>query len=375
MDPYLLVLIKIIILIGALVLVILTAIIIMRLKAEYDQKKYKLWEAEIEAFYLDYLLGDRSIAALPQKFKQEKHYYWQRRFFTPYLETLDGADFEATKALCRETGLITYHRSELLKGSKLERAVAAKFLGILRYRESVPERIRLLKSKDQLLVLAAAQGLTVSENPSSFETVLKALLYDTYYTYEGVTEILSRYGSEICEPISAVLEKYISETRFEKAAGSEERAKKVSTAHGVDYTVLVIIMIDLLGHYRYRKGLPLLARLLNQADTETIIHVFKAFLRIGEVPANFDVKPYLVHEAWPVRSFAAQVAVIGQDNAALPLLDQLLTDSQWWVRYYAALALLSYGDQGLAILKRRAGGPDAEASAVSNYILSRKEVG
>ncbi len=375
MDPYLLVLIYIIFTLTALVVAMLVIIAIIRLKTSHDERKYGHLAKEWEAFYLDFLLGDSGLEDIPAQLKKEKYVKWYRRFFTPYLETLDGADFEATKALCREIGLIAYYQDLLVIGSLPDRAVAAKFLGLLRCRLSVSDRLEMLESDNELLVLAAAQGLTVSESPDTFEVVLEALLYNTYYTYEGATEILTRYGLEICQPITLILDQYSREPKEAQSSDSRRRVRRVTTASGVDQTVLIIIMIDLLGHYRYHEALPLLKQILKEADAETIIHIFKAFLRIGAAPDYLDLKPYLIHDTWVVRSFAAQVAVLVQDYSILPLLDQLLADSQWWVRYHAALALKSFGEEGYAFLRERAGGFNTAAAAVSSYILDREEVG
>lgn len=374
MDPYLQVMVQIIVVLGILILILLFFLVLLRQQSLYREARYNDWARAWESFYHGYILGDYSLKDLPGYLVKGKSFAWLRRFFTPFLEVLDGPDFEATKALCRETGLIAHCQGKLKKGSIPQRAEAAKFLGLLRCQISVPERLIMLKSRRPLLVLAAAQSLVVSGEPGTFQQVLQALLFQTYLTYEGATEILSRYGREICQPITEILAQYKGEKENNKSVTRQRKAKRITPAHGINETVFLIIMIDLLGHYRYKKALLVLGSLLPAANEEMCIHLFKTFLRIGAAPTQLNLRDYLEHEAWPVRSFAAQVASLSKDETSLHLLNDLLTDSQWWVRYHAAMALATFGQQGRELLARRIDGSDAEAAYISSYILSRGKV-
>lgn len=380
MDPYLMILIYFIYAAGAVIFIFLAVIIFLRLKSAREETKYRLCEKEWEAIYIDYIIGKTELESAKEQFLQKKRYKFYRRFFAPYLEMLDGKDFEATKALCKEISLIGHYRQKLLKRKLYDKAIAAKLLGTFRCYQSVTERIRMLKSKNQLLVLAAAQGLAVSGDSRTFRPVLKALLGNTNYTYEGITEILSRYGSDICQPITELLDQY---SRGEIPAGLKpQKTRKTgvrsllpkSDAASIDRTVLIIILIDLLGHYRYKDALPVLNRLFSRADTETTVHILKAFLRIGSLPDNYDPIPYLKHEDWVVRNFAIQTAELSQDEKVIPLLNQLLDDEQWWVRYHAARVILSFGDAGYRLLTQRADGSQSKAATIAAYILAVKEV-
>ncbi len=380
MDPFLRILIYSIYSIIAIILFFLAAIVFLRVKVDREEREYKICEEEWEAIYISYILGKSELDYVKNQFLKTKRYGFYQRFFTPYLEMLDGKDFEATKELCREISIIGHYRKKLLKRNLYDKATAAKMLGDFRCYQSVPERIRMLKSKNHLLVLAAAQGLAVSNNPRAFRPVLKALLSNTYFTYEGTTEILSRFGSEICKPITALLDEY---SRGIIPATLKPPRKKKSTfgsllpkakAATVNRTLLVIILIDLLGHYRYAEALPVLNRLLVRADTETIVHILKAYLRIGKLPAQFNPELYLVHDDWVIRNFAIQVSKMAPDEELIPKLDQLLDDENWWVRYHAAKAILALGSAGYSLLTLRANGSETESATIAAYVLASKEV-
>lgn len=380
MDPFLKILVNSIYTISAIILFFLAAIVFLRLKADREERAYRLYEKKWEPIYIDYILGKSELDYVKNQFLKNKRYKFYRRFFTPYLEMLDGKDFEATKALCREISIIGHYRQKLLKRNLYDKATAAKMLGDFRCYQSVPDRIRMLKSKNHLLVLAAAQGLAVSNNPRAFRPVLKALLSNTYFTYEGTTEILSRFGSEICPPITKLLDEYsrgvipaaLKLPRKKKSVfGSLLPEAKTDT---VNHTLLVIILIDLLGHYRYAEALLVLNRLFERADTETIVHILKAFLRIGKLPVAYDPGLYLNHEDWVIRNFAIQATKMALDEDLIPKLEQLLNDENWWVRYHAARAIMAFGDTGYSLLTLRADGTETKAATIAAYVLASKEV-
>ncbi|MDZ4132363.1 MAG: HEAT repeat domain-containing protein, partial [Dethiobacteria bacterium] len=233
----------------------------------------------------------------------------------------------------------------------------------------------LLKSKNFSTVLAAAQSLVKSGEAGTFAPAARALLKNTYFTYEGTTEVLIGYGRSICGPIMQLLKSYSLKKNETEDDSIETVLPKAADAGGEDVVAFVSIMIDLLGFHRYREALPVLAKMLESRDEEIIVHVLKAFLRIGAVPEGFNLKPYLTHKYWVIRSFSAQVWKLTGDESALPLLKNMLSDRQWWVRFHAAEALRSGGEAGFAILKQlaAAAGEDRE-TAISRYILDINEV-
>jgi len=372
-DPYLYNLIIIIAVLGGIVILIFSALILVRFLSVRNRQKYRQKAEQWENIYLDYLHGDLSLQEAAASIGAEKRYYWLWRFFAPYLKALGGNDFAKTKDLCRETGLIAHYRKKLKKSSVPGKAQAARVLGSLRCHESIPEMLSLLDSKNPLLVQAAAQGLARSGNPETLFPAAKALLRHTFFTYEGTSEILAGYGREACPLIAARLEEEIIPTP-EPAKDSKGRtAKKSPPEKEVDYNIYLAIMIDLLGYFRYREALPLLNQLLGKADEEVTVHILKAFLRLGEVPEGFDLKPFLKHHYWVVRNFSAKAWKLTSDREALPIMEELLGDRNWWVRFHAAEALRSAGNAGQSILIKNAREGEQKAAAVSSYALHQSE--
>ncbi|MGM0652019.1 MAG: HEAT repeat domain-containing protein [Bacillota bacterium] len=373
-DPYLRILLYIIVVLAVIITLLLLVIITNRYLISVNQAKFRAKKEEWEKLYLNYLQGDLNLKEIAELMKDEKQYYWLWKFFAPYLDMLDGSDFDKTKVLCREISLIEHYKRKLAQGKLSEKATAARALGALRCKESIPGMISLLDSKYQLLVQAAALGLAKSGDSMTFFPVARALLDNTYFTYEGATEILAAYGKSAAPLMIRFLE---GETELlpgmseDDNSGSREKKTDLKKVAPAAYNS---VMIDLLGFFKYREGLPILHGLIKNADPETTVHILKAFLSIGEIPANFDLKPYLEHRYWVVRNFSARVWKLTGEQKAIPLLIKLLEDRNWWVRFNAAEALYETGQNGLEILKIMAEGPEESAAAISSYVLSRRGV-
>ncbi len=370
-DPYLYILLQAIAVITFIIILFLIIIVTMRFVRSLNQKRYSILSKKWEIYFLDYLNGDISLDKAISLLYLKNKYHWFWIFIEPFLETLSGNDFDKTKTLCREVGLINYYKKQLKAGRKNKKADAAKVLGSLKCSESIEDMLRLLHSNNSFLILAAAQGLAASGKHDTFEAVTKVLLENTYFTYEGATATLAGYGSSVCSHIIAILNHFISEGCHQNISELCNLDEQHGT-HAIPSSVYNSILVDLIGHFRCRDALPVLDQLLQKADYETTVHIFKAFTRIGSVTKNFNVTPYLNHKYWVIRSFASQVWPLTDDQSAYKIMVNLLNDHHWWVRFHAAKALFSKGDKGKNLLKKQAREGLGAPSDISRYILSRE---
>ncbi len=376
MDPYLKYIIVFIVITGALILAILLTIVLIRLSAFLNENKFRVKAEEWENAFLNYLEGDYNLEESVRIFGREKNYNWIWIFFYPYLNLLSGSDLNKTLALCHAIGLVAYNKSKLRLGSVNEKASAARALGSLRSREAIPEMFNFLQSKNPLLVQATAHGLARPEYLDTFDPVARALISNTNFTFEGISEILSGYGKEVCAVIVEMLKDKTAQRPQHDLAFNSRVKKNFHLTDQVDpYSFVnyyyVLIMIDLLGYFRYERAVQLLNNMLDTADAETTVHILKSFKRMGTVPPNFDIKLFLDHQYWVVRSFAAQLCSLAADVSYNPKLESLLSDPHWWVRYHAAEALRSTGREGLDVLSRKADQSTGVSAAISRYILER----
>lgn len=372
MDPYFVTLIYICLALLLVVLSMLLVIIYMRLAIDRTEKEYLAKAALWEEYYLPYVQNEATLKETAALFREEENYSWLWRFFAPYFNFLKGEDFEETRELCKQIGLIAYYQADLQLGAAGTRAKAASVLGTLHCKRSIAPMLTMLKSDDRLLVQAAAQGLAKSDQPETFGAVAKTLLNNTYFTYEGITEILVGYGPEICDFIVGQLSEEVSrlnETYEQTETALKSKKKGPADIHPSAY---LAIMVNLLGHFRHREALPVLGELLPLADEETNVQILKTFLRIGEVPEGFNLIQCLDHPHWVMRNFGAKLFNLAKKEQSMEPLIKLLKDKHWWVRFSAAEALLGAGDNGLAALEKAAAGTDDDpAAGISRYILKK----
>lgn len=376
MDPYLNYIIVFIAITGALILAILLTIVLIRLYSFLTRKIFKSKAEEWENAFLNYLEGDLNLEETVRIFGRGKNYKWLWIFFYPYLNLLSGSDLEKTLTLCHAIGLVAYNKSKLQLGSVTKKASAARALGSLRSREAIPEMFNFLQSKNPLLVQATAQGLARPENLDTFDPVARALISNTNFTFEGISEILSGYGKEACSVIVELLKEKKAQRPRPDLSFKSKITKNFHPTDQLNSNALVsyyyvLIMIDLLGYFRYDRAVQLLHKMLDTADQETTVHILKSFKRMGTTPPNFDIKLFLAHQYWVVRSFAAQLCSLAADINYIPKLESLLSDPHWWVRYHAAEALYSTGQEGLDVLSRKAKESAGASAAISRYILER----
>ncbi|MFA6546892.1 MAG: HEAT repeat domain-containing protein, partial [Limisphaerales bacterium] len=77
---------------------------------------------------------------------------------------------------------------------------------------------------------------------------------------------------------------------------------------------------------------------------------------------------------WEVRAQAAHCASQLGSDAAIPHLENLLSDEHWWVRFHAAEALFKLGESGFQALIKAAHSTSARAADIAGGLLREKGV-
>ncbi|RAK06366.1 HEAT repeat protein [Halanaerobium saccharolyticum] len=166
---------------------------------------------------------------------------------------------------------------------------------------------------------------------------MKIVLNESSFTFEGLSEILIRFGEESCYQIKDFLEK-----NFRKENNLEEILE-------VPEYQSLSLFFDIFGYFRFIPGVEIMVSTLNEDyNEEVLIHIFKALAKI-EYPIDKDLVPFLNHKSWVVRSQAAHYLAEIKDSNYLPDLKKLLSDQNWWVRYYSAQAIFELGKEDLLI--------------------------
>lgn len=322
----------------ALILLIMTIVLIIivyHLLHKRRNKIFKQKKEKWEKFLFQYLDDDIKLEEASKRMNES--YFYLYDFLKPYLKNLKGKDFKKLKKLTKKNKMVDFFLEKLEKGNKEEKIKAAAFLGKLGEERALAILKEYLNSEDKNLMTASIWAIADIGEQELFFDVLKKVLTESSFTFEALTEILIRFGEESCYQIKDILE-----NNFFKKNNLEE-------ALGVPEYQSLSLFFDIFGYFRFVPGVKIMVSILDvEYNEEVLIHIFKALVKI-EYPIDKDLTPYLEHENWVVRSQTARYLAEIKESNYLSELKQLLTDKNWWVRYYAALAIFELGNKEILI--------------------------
>jgi hypothetical protein len=325
---------------GAIILFLLLAIVVRRVRLDRHRRRYdvkvEVWEPLFFA-YLDEEPTGRRIAAT---LKTRDDFDAFAEFITFYLKNLAGEDFRDIRDLALETGLKRHLYMDLGGGRGPKRqAVAAITLGLMEDTDVLPYLKKMLESKDPYLVYAGAYGIACLRENGLFMKVMRLLLTRTPITYEGANELLVRFGMGICPMLVGVMRDAL--IRHERGEGEVEEAPSTDSLRlELDNFIETSMLIDIIGYFRYGEADELLLRIMEESgNDEVTIHVLKAMVRLEPPGVAARIAHLLEHPNWVIRSQAARVMGVLGDRDFQGDLEALLDDREWWVRHYAIQAL------------------------------------
>jgi hypothetical protein len=204
----------------------------------------------------------------------------------------DETRIDHASSLCHAVGLVEWLKKELLNArDPLDRVLAARTLARLRVKVSQDTIIRLLRSRERVLVIAAAYAAAASREPNQFLPVFRAIYERTMVTTHGAAEVLSAFDRYICPDVHRVLKEAAEDSCKFLALSSLASAGQRDNAAGRACSSAQVIMIELLALHDYRPAVPTLLQLAETTDDEEILeHVLSAL----EVLADRDMVPRLL---------------------------------------------------------------------------------
>ena len=310
-----------ILLIIAIVLIIIIYHLLHKRRNKIFEKKKDKWE-DILFQYLNNDLSLEKAAAV-----MNDSYLYLYEFLKPYLKNLKGNDFEKLRKLTEINGMVDFFLQKIKNGNREEKIKAAAFLGKIGEKRAIPVLKKYLNSADKSLMTASIWAIADISEGKLFFTVLKKVLNESSFTFEALTEISIRFGEESCYQI-----KYFLEENFCKKNNLEGIL-------GVPEYQSLSLFFDIFGYFRFIPGVKIMVSTLKaDYNEEVLIHIFKSLAKI-EYPVDKDLKPFLHHKNWVVRSQAARYLAEIKDSNYLLDLRELIADKNWWVRYYSALAI------------------------------------
>ncbi|KUK85664.1 MAG: Uncharacterized protein XE03_1950 [candidate division TA06 bacterium 34_109] len=338
---------------GLALLVILLAIYCFWLRLIYDlrgkkrKKLFSRWE-EIIFEYLDRKkLPSEIVESMP---KSEYDYFLD--FIKDYLIVIKGEDFKRLSVLINQTKLFSYLINKLKQGNSQMRSDAAFFLGLARAYKAKEFLRERLKDRNDSVSYNCALSLAKIGDIDAVSDILIQYRNCKNYSRDSLLCILFEFGNSVCQSLLQHLLKEKEDS-------------------------LRILIIDVLGHYRYFSAGKAILNLLNLSNNNELrIHCIKAIGRMEYIEALPTLRRCLDEPDCVIRSQAiSAIGKIGDITIENKLVEKL-GDENWWVRYRAAEALFSTFEQGKESLKDiLAHSKNKKAVSAAQVILTEKAMG
>ncbi|EDL62969.1 HEAT repeat domain-containing protein [Bacillus sp. SG-1] len=130
-----------------------------------------------------------------------------------------------------------------------------------------------------------------------------------------------------------------------------------------------VAVLSYIGEKRDLSLLPFTETCLDSEDHEVRVNAVKAIRDIGFISNPKALYPYSASDSWVEQMIFAQAAGEIVHSNYMEMLIELLSSSNWWVRYYAGEALTKYKDGKSILEKASANHPDAFARDMASQWL------
>lgn len=249
---------------------------------------------------------------------------------------IEGAAADRLIELARRLDLIGFVREDARLGAFSSRLAAMQALGHIRDTESFAGLAAAADDENMLVSITAAEALAEIDPARAVEVLIPKIVRRRDWPRTHVFRLLQKAGSDaVSEPLF----------RYIRSANDEDAAYLLQYAEIAEFEVRDAIVEEVL---RSRQ------------DPNLIAAALKAASGYGNVPRLGELAQ---HSAWYVRMQAAKLMGRAGRLEHAPLLERLLSDREWWVRYRAARALTGLtalsGDV-LSNIRARASDPFAQ---------------
>lgn len=297
--------------IGALALTLLLGaeIVFLRIKLRrterLEQKAVAKWRPILNA-----ALFEDKIESLPRLASRERIAFL--RLWVHLHESVRGAASKSLNDVAYRLGCDAYARRLLSKGNRAEKLLAVLALGHMRDAQAWPALLKQAGASDNVTSLYALWGLVQIDGKLAAECMTPFFIERDDWALSRVVNILVDARQD-CEAVLISLLPTLDAGRLPRA-------------------------LRIVEGLRANLPVPVISELLRRDSVDVVIGA----LRITTSPALLDdVKALASHPDWQVRVQVAKTVGRLGGPGEIKVLERLLTDSQWWVRYRAAHALVA----------------------------------
>lgn len=321
-------------------MVLLVVIVCLRLRLRHTDRRENLFIARWRPLLMG-AIAEPDLPALPVLHRRDHVYFLQ--MWNYLQESLRGSAGDRLNAVARQLHCDEAARQLLQTGSRAERLLATLTLGHLRDQHSWAALAALALSADRLASLQAARAMVKIDPLMATEYLLPQLLTRSDW---DLTQLAS-FLSDARQALWLLLTKNILDH---------------DEAHWPRALQLIVAL-------RLELPASVMRTMLQRcASAETLILALHAASDLSLLSA---VRRYQTHPDWRARAEVANFLRRFGQTEDIPVLQRLLQDPQWWVRYRAAQALASLPSIGRnALLAWRATAPDTLGKAMLDHVLA-----
>lgn len=304
----------------AIYIVVVIQLFIVRYRNGVEDER----RAALEREWLPVLVGDdeplgESLPALRPRDVTNFMILWNQ-----IQEAIIGEGKARVNDVACRAGIDAIARRDLLSRSLQKQLLAVSTLGHLRDRQSWSALVALTAGADGLLSLAAARALMRIDVTEALPVILPLAAEREDWSRNYVLGMLAEFGADI---VSRPLTKAALQI-------DPDRAHRLIRYFGVAHVADVI---------------PVVRAIMGKT---TNVECLSACLRVfADVDHLEVVREYLDHPSWPVRVQAVNVLGRLGSISDFELLQPLLSDREWWVRYRAAKAICALPGVGMDMIR------------------------
>jgi hypothetical protein len=240
------------------------------------------------------------------------HLYEFHHFWNNLTDSLRGDMRDILVRLAYDLRLDKSALKMLRHGNIKKRFMAIATLGHMRDDAAWDDLVRLLEDSNSYLSFSAARAMALINPEAAIELIIPLMTARADWAAFNMSGILKAAGPD---------------------ATSVPLAEAALNADAED-SVILLKYLDLID---YSSAKRVIMELLKSAVVEEVI---SSCLKSLKDPDGLDiVRRYAMHDCWFIRVQAASaLGRIGTEDDKLRLIE-MLSDSEWWVRYRAAKAL------------------------------------